>query len=111
MIETPISKNLSDNLEYIKNRFSVPANFDFVIREFEIKLNSKTVSAFLLFYDGLVNKNFINRDIMRGLVQGCSSEEKGKLSDIIYKRLIPLGPLSIDYDMNSAVEKLTLETV
>lgn len=107
MIETPISKNLSDNLEYIKNRFSVPANFDFVIREFEIKLNSKTVSAFLLFYDGLVNKNFINRDIMRGLVQGCSSEEKGKLSDIIYKRLIPLGPLSIDYDMNSAVEKLT----
>ncbi len=107
MDKKPISKNLADNLAYIKNIFGVPDNFDFIIREFEIKFDDRSIPAFLVFYDGLVNKTFINRDIMRGLVQGGGNTEGGELSDIIFRKLISLAPLVQDDDMNVAVEKLT----
>lgn len=108
MTKKPISKNLNENLSYIKSVFGVPKNFDFVIREFEIKFDDCSIPAFLVFYDGLVNKTFINRDIMRGLVQGGGTANSDEdLSDIIFRKLISLAPLVQDSDMNVAIEKLT----
>lgn len=103
-----ISKNLSENLNRIKSTFGTPENFDFVIREFEVKFKDGTASAFLTFYDGLVNKDYINRDIMRNLIQsGEGSLKDSDLNNVVYKKLIPLGPLSMDTEFSVAVDKLT----
>ena len=103
-----ISKNLADNLNRIKTTFGVPNNFDFIVREFEVKFEDGTAPAFLTFYDGMVNKDFINRDIMRGLVQsGSGSKSAENLNEVVYKKLITLAPLVMDTDFSVAVEKLT----
>ena len=59
----PVNKSLGQNLEYIKNAFKSGKNFDFVIREFDISTPTEPTKAFLIFFDGLANKEFINRDI------------------------------------------------
>lgn len=103
-----ISKDLSVNLERIKQTFGVPENFDFIVREFEVKFEDGTASAFLTFYDGLVNKDYINRDIMRSLVtSGSGRKDSGNLNDIVFKKLITVGPLVKDTDFSVAIEKLT----
>lgn len=107
-IKTPISKNISENMALIRETFGVPDNFDFMIREFEVSFEDGTASGFLTFYDGLVNKDFINRDIMRGLIQSKSGSIKSPdLNDVVYKKLITLAPLVKDTDFSVAVEKLT----
>lgn len=105
---TSISKSLSDNLTKIKTTFGFPNNFDFIIREFEVNFEDGTASAFLTFYDGMVNKNFINRDIMKGLIHsGSGRKSDGNLNDVVFKKLISLAPLVMDTDFSVAVEKLT----
>lgn len=103
-----ISKNLAENLSRIKTTFGVPNNFDFIVREFEVKFEDGTAPAFLTFYDGMVNKDFINRDIMRGLVHsGSGRKDEGNLNETVFKKLITLAPLVMDTDFSVAVEKLT----
>ncbi len=100
-----VDKSLLVNRKRIEEAFGVPENFDFIIRDFEIGRDKAPVKGFMVFYDGLVNKNFINRDILRGLLQNieCMPEEE-KLEDFILRRLISLGPLSAQSDFNKAIE-------
>lgn len=101
-------KSISENLKLIKDIFSVPDNFDFIIREFEITFEDRTVPGFLAFYDGLVNQTYINRDIMRGLVSGGGEKiGDGNLSDILYKRFISLAPLTKETDIKKIKDMLT----
>ncbi len=100
-----ISKSLDINRKRIEEVFGVPDNFDFIIRDFEIGTDKKNIKGFMVFYDGLVNKNFINRDILRGLFQNIGSVPQGKsLEDFIMQRIITLGPLSAERDFNKAIE-------
>ena len=89
-----ISRNITENKEYIKNRFSVPKNFDFVLREFEVKFADGYASAFLIFYDGMSDKTYINRDIMRNLLGGIDKPLSCNRVDAIYKKMTPVGPLT-----------------
>lgn len=66
---TKITKNIKDSRCYITERFCVPLNFDFIIRDFKVRFKDGCADGFLCFYDGMSNSTFINRDIMRGLLQ------------------------------------------
>ena len=55
------STQLEINLEYIKQRFNLPANQDVIIREFDI---GGDTSAFLLFLEGMVDNNIVNQFII-----------------------------------------------
>ena len=104
-----VSKKIKENFNFINDAFSKPENFDFVIRKFKIQLGENTISAFLVFYDGLVNKNFINRDIMRSLMTlgGKETDLNTAVSDLIYDRLITQAPLSKVYEMESVIEQVS----
>lgn len=90
-----VKKSLNENLKWIKALFNVPDNFDFIIREFSIQLNDGMCNAFLMFYDGLVDMDLIDRDILRPLMQ---TSHDIKLSDmnceLVRKRLIGQAALS-----------------
>ena len=101
-----ISLNVYENLDEINRIFSRPENFDFKIREFTTKVSGKEVAGFLAFYDGLVNQNYMNRDILGGLIK-AKGDEKGEISDVIFKRLISLVPLFKNNDFNVLIEMLT----
>ena len=102
-----ISRNITENKEYIKNRFSVPKNFDFVLREFEVKFADGYASAFLIFYDGMSDKTYINRDIMRNLLGGIDKPLSCNRVDAIYKKMTPVGPLTLVDNFETAEEMVT----
>jgi len=64
---TCVSKNLKENVEYLKKRFSIPINGDVVLREFDIVIKDRKIPACLIFYDGMVNGMLINLNILQPL--------------------------------------------
>ena len=64
----PISRTLQNNLDYIKERFSVPTNSDVMIREFNVIVGKKAIPAFMVYYDGMVDRNVVNNDILLPLM-------------------------------------------
>lgn len=103
-----VSRDLTENKKFIEDIFSVPNNFDFILREFDVGFDDGSVPGFLVFYDGLVDQTYINRDIMRGLIQNSGRlANGGDFSDKIFKRIITLAPLTKEYDMDKIIEMLT----
>lgn len=103
-----VSKNLEENLSFIKDAFSKPENFDLVIREFKIKMGEDFVDAFLIFYDGLVNKNIINRDILRSLMTSPQiSDPTLSVNDRIFDQIITQAPLSKSDEMKGIIDMVS----
>ena len=86
-----VSPVLSENLEFIRDAFEFGKNFDFVIREFKIRAEGSFRDAFLIFYDGLTNKNFINRDILKPLMNVNLSSGLS-LTDTVYECMLAQAP-------------------
>jgi len=100
-----VSTSLKENLSFIKDAFSKPKNFDFMIREFKIKMGEEYIDAFLIFYDGLVNKQIINRDILKSLMFSAAKPEEGiSTEDCIFKQLITQAPLSKNDDFAAIID-------
>ncbi|MGI6778005.1 MAG: spore germination protein [Acetivibrionales bacterium] len=91
-----INKDLSINLEYMKKVYSIPINGDIIIREFDVVFNDKPVSAFIIFYDGLTDRNVINNNILQPLMilsnLNIKSDEKN-IGQYIRKNLLPQNQL------------------
>lgn len=67
-----INKKLSANLDYMKKVYSIPQNGDIILREFDIVVKDdkgdKVIPAFILFYDGLTDREIINTHILQPLM-------------------------------------------
>ncbi len=102
-----VSGILRENLDFINDAFELPKNFDFVLREFTVRLCDREVNAFLIFYDGLVNADYINRDILNPLMSLGSDTDapsNEKLEDTVYKSLISQAPNDKKRDMREIIE-------
>lgn len=77
-----ISRHIEENLEYIKRRFRYPYNNDVVIRKFMIRGKR---SCFIVFYDGMVNTQSVDQDIIKTLmgIPLLSEEKEMEAADII----------------------------
>ena len=104
-----VSTDIRENLDFINDAFETSKNFDLVVREFEITLKSTVLNAFLIFYDGLSNKEYINRDILSPLMSkgaGIDSETEG-FEDIIYTRLLSQAPNTKIQEMRSIIDAVS----
>lgn len=81
-VKTKISKKLSENMEYMKNIYSIPVNGDIVLREFDVVIKNKVIPAFILFFDGMVDRKVINDDILSSLMLWSNLEIKGDEKEI-----------------------------
>ena len=101
-----VSKKLSENRSFIDDAFNLPKNFDLMLREFKVKLQDCEADAFLIFYDGLSNTNYINRDILRPLMtSGFSRNTDGSaLEDVVYEGLIAQAPNRKMNEMKKIIE-------
>lgn len=63
-----VYSNIDINLEYVYSRFNSLLNSDVKIREFLINVKSKQFKAFILYIDGMVNKESINEAILKPLM-------------------------------------------
>lgn len=67
-----VEKKLQANLQNIKLEFNAPTNQDVVIREFKVLQQS---NAFIVYIDGMADKNTINDYILRQLLERRSPAE------------------------------------
>lgn len=105
--EGKVSTSLKENLEFIQSAFSMPKNFDFVLREFKIHTADGYIDAFLIFYDGLVNTDLINRDILNPLMTTFPAEkpqDSETITDLIYEHLITQAPLDKEKEFKKIIE-------
>ena len=89
-----VSGKIEENLAFIKDAFCTERNFDVVIREFSIPCAKGERKGFLFFYDGMANKEFINRDILNPLMTADPKEDNLPAEELIYNRLLTQAPNS-----------------
>lgn len=102
-----ITEKIQESRDYIAARFQLGKNFDFVLRDFQVKFQDKWVDGFLIFFDGMVDKSFINRDLMRGLMQGGAEEKGISREETVFRRMAPLGPMSMVRDFDTVEENVS----
>ena len=103
--EGKVSDKIEENLEFVKNAFCTERNFDVVIREFSIPCAKGERKGFLFFYDGMANKEFINRDILGALLQNAQSLKVREIEkEMVYKSLISQAALSETDEMRQVLE-------
>ncbi len=99
-----VSQSLSENLSFIEDAFETSKNFDLIVRKFKVRLADYFADAFLIFYDGLSNKEYINRDIMKPLMQQGIDKIHGNLADTIFQHLLTQAPNTMQTDMRAIIE-------
>ena len=119
-----IEKNIDLNLNYVQSVYNTLINSDIVIRNFLLKCENEEYRAFIVYIDGMVNNDLINRFILEPLMlrnnnnifsqildeETNSSDSKSKIiikkvkpaniEDYIYKTLIPQNSLKKYQDFN-----------
>lgn len=63
-----ITNDISQNLKYIESKYNTEINSDIMLRKFSLTAKNKTFKAFLLYIDGMVNSDLINRFILNPLM-------------------------------------------
>ncbi len=101
-----VSSDIKENLDFVKDAFEIPKNFDLVLREFKVNIGKRSTDAFIIFYDGLANKGFINRDILKPLMASGIDEnaEENIIEDIVYGRMISQAPNKKIQEMKTVIE-------
>lgn len=71
------------NLEYIKTKYSFEVNSDIKIREFYINIRGKQYSAFLLYIEGMIDSESINKFVIEPLMLKNTSNTTKENPDIV----------------------------
>lgn len=112
-----VYSSIDVNLEYVHSRFNSLINSDIMIREFLINVKGKQFKAFLLYIDGMVNKDSINDSILKPLMlKNYSNQFDGPqiiseaVADNILVRKVKKFNI-VDYIMNSLLPQNDAEKV
>lgn len=97
-----VSAVIDENLNLIRNRFSVPQNNDVVIKQFTIKGDIK---CFLFFYDGMSDSDAVDNFIIKGLLElpYISGMEPVKLAEIIRDKFI----IHSQVELTESIDKIS----
>ncbi|MCI5893582.1 MAG: spore germination protein, partial [Clostridiales bacterium] len=103
-----ISSDISKNKTTVKNIFSADDNIDFNFREFKICFKNSVADAFLIYYDGMSNQTYLNRDIMRSLLT-CKEYDAAERppKDIIAEQILAVAPLTVTESMDYVGERVS----
>lgn len=97
-----VSDKISENIAYIRNRYSVPQNNDVVIREIITKDSTK---AFILFFEGMVGSQFVDEYIIKALIE-LPYENEGDFDEDLYMRFTAHGQAKVKRDMDDIADEV-----
>lgn len=63
-----ITNDISINLKYIQSKYNTKINSDIMLREFSLTAKNTNYKAFLLYIDGMVDSDLINRFVLNPLM-------------------------------------------
>lgn len=104
-----VSANLFENMEYLKSRFSIPSNSDVILREFDITVKDKSMHAFIIFYDGMVDKQIIDHYLLQPMMLLSNKDITDATPDVtayIKAHLLPHNAINIMKDCNVIVGEI-----
>ena len=104
-----VYKNIEMNLEAIKTRLFSDLSYDLVIREFKFRYEKKDIKAFLVFFDGMINKDFVNENILfkaNSTYQNTNSIKCENASDFFKNFIISNYSLEESSSFNQIIEKI-----
>lgn len=105
MTKQKISRSIEENIAFINNSFNTKTNKDIIIRKFIIAGKHK---AFLVFLDGMVDKNIINSSILKPLLNSNkfkSENNKCQLNSVILEIIETNQAIKVT-DQNSALYEI-----
>ena len=113
LLQKNIESSISLNLNYVQSVYNTLINSDIVVRNFLLECQNKEYKAFIIYIDGMVNNDLINKFILEPLMlknntntfyQGLNEKsisldntnklivkkiKSSNIGDYIYKNLIP----------------------
>ena len=100
----PISSDININYEYIKKRFQYPDNNDVILRK--LLLGGKR-KGFVAFYDGMVNTQAVDQDVIKTLLSFPYLNEDPEIeaSDII-EQFVSHNQASVGEDYEQVIEEI-----
>lgn len=104
-----ISDDITVNLEYMKNRFSIPLNCDIILREFSINYKDEIIPAFIIFFDGMTDREIINSYILKPLMVDSIKEIKESeydLENFILRQLLPHNQINVESKYSKVVDEV-----
>lgn len=78
-----VYSSIDINLQYVKEKYHTDINSDIKTREFFVNARGKQYKAFLLFIDGMINSESINRFVVEPLMLKNTSNTTTADSDIV----------------------------
>ncbi len=100
-----VSSDIEENLAYIRNRFSIPLNNDFVLRTLRLKNDRK---AFVVFIDGMVDTDSVDNNIIKSLLElpYFADDEIYKYEEEITERFISHSQAMVTDSMDIIAEEV-----
>lgn len=102
-----IKSGIDDNLAHMKDIYSIPVNSDIILREFDLTYGCKPVRAFIIFFDGMTDREVINNYILKPLMVNSLMPLKDTaegLEDYVVRQLMPHCQVDINKGYKKAVE-------
>ncbi len=102
-----INKDITKNLEYMKERMSYGLSSDVIIKNFTINGGvGRRLNCFIIFIEGTVNSEQIDRFIVEPLQIMPRGKLLGNLEDVVEKQLITIDQLSKASDYDAVVKSI-----
>lgn len=100
-----MTRNLKSNMEKIQSEFNLPTNQDVSIREFKV---SRKVNAFIVYVDGMTDKNIINNLILKSLMtpEHFFGFKGGSLIDYIADSVLPVNQVTQEQQYEKIIEQV-----
>lgn len=104
-----ISNDIKVNLDFMKKVYSIPVNSDIILREFDINYEDGPVKAFIIFFDGMTDREVINNYILKPLMVISSmdlKENTDHIEDFISRQLLPHCQVKIEQGYSKVIEEI-----
>jgi len=103
-----INSDIDINLEHMKEVYSIPLNSDIVLREFDINFKGRRVRAFILFFDGMTDREIINNYILKPLMVSSEMEirDDTKLEEYISRQLLPHCQVKLEKGYKKVIDEI-----
>ena len=104
-----VSDDIKINLAYMKKKYSIPINCDIVLREFTIRYKKELISAFIIFFDGMTDREVIDNYILKPLMVNSIMDVHDYAEDLqefISGQLLPHNQIKIERSYSKAVEEI-----
>jgi len=104
-----VSDDLRASLDYMKKVYSIPVNCDIILREFSIRYKNELVNAFIMFFDGMTDREVIDNYILKPLMVDSIKEVHNYTEDLqefISNQLLPHNQVKIERSYSKVIEEI-----